>query len=45
MKTDKPNFKSGKTYYNRIKQKGESWVALRDKANLKEANEKQAVKI
>ncbi len=29
MKTDKPSHGSGKTHFNRIKTKGQSWTALR----------------
>jgi len=32
MKTNKPNFSSGKTFFNRTKKKGESWVKLRGDA-------------
>jgi hypothetical protein len=32
MKTDKPAHGSGKTRFNRIKARGESWVKLRDEA-------------
>ena len=32
MKSDKPNDGSGKTYWNRIKKKGESWTKLRDES-------------
>ena len=32
MKNGKPNHGSGKTHFNRIKSKGESWTVLRDKA-------------
>ena len=32
MKTNKPNFSSGKTFFNRAKEKGQSWVKLREAA-------------
>lgn len=32
MKTESPAHGSGKTYFNRIKAKGQSWVKLRDDA-------------
>ncbi|MFA5321961.1 MAG: hypothetical protein WC373_04750 [Smithella sp.] len=32
MKTDKPVKNSGKTYFNRIKSKEQSWIELRDEA-------------
>jgi hypothetical protein len=32
MKSDKPVHGSGKTYFNRIKAHGQSWIELRDKA-------------
>lgn len=31
MKTGIAQHGSGKTYFNKIKQKGESWIMLRDK--------------
>jgi hypothetical protein len=32
MKTDYPCYNSGKTHFNRIKSKDQSWIALRDEA-------------
>lgn len=32
MKNGKPNHGSGKTYFNRIKRKGQSWTELRQQA-------------
>lgn len=32
MKNGKPNHGSGKTHFNRIKAKGQSWTALRQAA-------------
>lgn len=32
MKNGKPNHGSGKTQFNRIKSKGQSWTALREDA-------------
>jgi len=32
IKNGKPNSGSGKTHFNKIKSKGESWTGLRDKA-------------
>lgn len=32
MKTDKPNHGSGKTKFNSEKQKGQSWISVRDQA-------------
>ena len=39
MKTDKPNQNSGKTKWNKVKGKGESWIALRDAAKRKESGQ------
>lgn len=32
MKNGKPNHGSGKTHFNRVKSKGQSWTKLRDEA-------------
>lgn len=32
MKTKTPCLNSGKTYFSRVKSRGQSWVALRDAA-------------
>jgi hypothetical protein len=47
MKYGIANYGSGKTYFNRIKSKGQSWTELRDKAikrgefKIKERAEKE----
>lgn len=32
MKTNKPNHGSGKTHFNRVKERGTSWIKARDAA-------------
>ena len=36
MRNGKPDSNSGKTFYNRIKQPGQSWTKLRDEARKKQ---------